>query len=429
MKKISRWLVPVLMFWCAAVFAADSPITLEKGNSISAPGSSALAIESVVAGASAVRDVSVPAFRDKLVFNDVVLKAIGDALPANPAAVNTLLLRDAAGRDLKRFAIAVPAEEPEAIAETPRTRRPAVANRTDCRAAATDWKKANPEDWNRGKDVLLVLFNRDAKACYESTQFAREGDTVYVGIVATDDDAIESASVQFSQCSREPVEPNIYISGDPRAFITQSGGFKVQIVEVRRCWDKEITLTVNVKPADHDAAQGTRPMSFYEVFRGTLQFGALYTDLHENDFGLRDSGGQNIIYNKEADEKGPEYVASLVVYGFPNYFTSDGWKKGYRGRDILNEHKWTDRTGLLLMAGLDDPSDRFGVGLSFELAYGINVFVTKQWFRQKNLVGLAEGDVFAGEASAITTKRDWETDTSFGLSFDIRYITALFQGK
>lgn len=433
MKQMTQVVVAMLQFLSAIALGQGTTVDLKEGNQISAQGSSLLALESAVGTTKVAQDVPVPPFQNTLVFSAPVIKAISNRLSANPAATNALLLKDSAGRELARFTLgstgaAVSAGSPS-VAVEPTPRQPALAGRVACRAAASAWQASNAEEWNGGKDALLVLFNRDARGCYESTQFPRQGDTVFVGVVATDDDDIESAAVQFSSCSREPVEPNVYVPGNPRDFVTQSGGFHVRIVEVRRCWDKEITLTVNVKPAGANAAEGTRPISFFERFRGTIQLGVLYTDLHENDFGLRQSDGQSVIYNKESVNKGPEYTASLVVYGFPKYFTHDGWTKGYRGRDILNDHAWADRTGLVILAGLGDPGARFGVGLSFELAYGINLVVAKQWFRQKELVGLSEGDVFTGDATSITTRKNWETDTSVGLSFDLRYIKALFQGQ
>ncbi len=446
----SPWFVAA----CAVLWSATSlskPLVLRPDARLSATGASRLEFVVETAGVRLNPTlIPTPDFQDTVVLTAPVFEDIRRRIPADPAATAILLLRNAAGDVLEQFEIADVAEgAPAALvargAETAFAsagegkvltgpREPKMPTRADCRIAAKVWQGDNPEDWNQGRNVLLVLFNREARACFESTLLAKQGDTVLIGIVASPDDDIQ-AKADFSQCNREPVQPNIYLSGNPKdALKLQAAGvdFGVEIIEVRRCWDKEITVTVSVKnlgKANAPEVQGNRPISFYERYRGTLQLGVLYTDLHENDFGLRDSAGQQVIYNTESVEKGPEYVMSLVVYGFPRYFTDGAFKNGYRGRDILNEHDWLDRIGLTLIAGLDDPGDRFGIGLSFELAYGINVIWTKQWFRQRELVGLAEGDVFAGAASDITTKREWETDSSFGLSFDLRYITALFKGQ
>jgi hypothetical protein len=437
-------------------------LELKKGMKLAAPGSSLLGLETSIAGEEGKSVVEVPTagFKDLLTLTDETIVAINKRIGRVPAnGLVSLLLLDADKNEIARFPLATastgagrPAQQagsqPARPAIDPReqpkkeelpgpaitgndidrgARKPELANRANCGEAAKVWKIENTIDWNDGKDTLLVLFNREASVCYESTRVPHVGDTVYVGVVATVDDNITKPVVQFSQCSRERVEPAIYISGDLKPFFNQAGGFGVQIVDARRCFDKEITLTLSMKQGA-DSVQGTRPISFYERFRGTLQIGALDTDLHENDFALRPADGQSLIFNKEATNDGPEYVASLVVYGIPRYFTKDAFKGGYRGRDILNDNDWRDRLGLVLLAGVDDPTDRFGVGLSFELVYGINLFVARQWFRQRELAGLAEGDVFAGAAADIPIRRHWEEDTAVGLSFDIRYLLALFKG-
>lgn len=442
MKKPLWSLAPAMFLWCAMTLAQAAGVQLKVGQKLAATGSSVLRLETVSSAGTSTVDVPTPAFQDEIVLDNNAIKTIKARMSPAAGVRSTLVLADANKQEIARFPLT--AAQPAPVAATPAAPTPAagddgdvstsrvvpLANRSDCQVAAKRWTAGNASDWQDGKNALLVLFNREATVCYQSSLMPHQGDTVYVGVVAKPDDVIEKSTVLFSQCSRQPVEPAVYISGDLAGFRPQAGeDFAVQIVDVRRCWDKEITLTATVKQKDKEAAQGTRPISFYERLRGTLQIGALYTDLHENDFGLRDSAGQNVIYNKEASNNGPEYLASLVVYGIPNYFTGDGFTKGYHGRDIINEHRWQDRTGLVILAGLKDPGDRFGVGLSFELAYGINVFVARQWYRQEHLVGVAEGDVFAGEAANITTKHDWEADTSFGLSFDIRYLTALFKGQ
>lgn len=432
MKQRFWFSMPAIFLWCALALGQAENISLVAGQKLAAPGSSMLRLETGSGASTTTVDVPTPAFRDEIVLDDSVIAAIRARTPAAAGVRSTLVLADATKREIKRFPVGAAQAAAAAAAADDDVRKKRdipLADYTDCAAAAQRWKSDNANEWQDGKNKLLVLFNREARVCYESDLMPSQGDIVYAGLVAGPDDDFDDWDIQFAQCSRQPITPPVHISGELAKFTPQAGdGFALKIGDVRRCWDKEITLTATVKQQGKEA-KGTRPVSFYERFRATLQLGALHTDLRETDFGLRDSGGQNIIYNKQPSEKGPEYVASLVVYGVPNSFLFGGLTDGYHGRDIINEHRWQDRTGLMLLAGLKDPSDRFGVGLSFELAYGINVFVAHQWYRQRHLVGVAEGDVFAGDAASITTKLDWNTDTSFGLSFDMRYLMALLKGQ
>jgi hypothetical protein len=443
--------LPLTLFVGTSAFAET--VELKTGVTLTAPGSSRLQFATQVENVrtSAV-DIPTADFHDHLALEDAVVANVRARIPADTNAKSFLILRNSQLTTLKEFEIAKAAAAPNAVpsppapstaSQTPQS-APApltanqqplipVATASDCKAAADVWERANLKDWNQGKNTVLVVFNRDAHECYRTTQNAATGDVIFIGIAAHVDDTFQ-AKADLSVCSREPVAPNIYISGKPSDVTKLQAGttgiqYELRILENRRCWDKDITVTVSVTGGVVAAPgnTGTRPLSFFERFRGTLQLGVLYTRLHDTDFGLVTTNGQQTIYNKEAAKKGPEYVASVLVYGLPHYFTSDGWKGGYHGRDILNDNGWADRLGLSLIAGIKNPSDRFGVGLSFELAYGINVFWTKEWFRQNQLVGLKEGAPFTGGVADITTKREWQQDNSFGLSFDIRYITALFK--
>jgi hypothetical protein len=303
------------------------------------------------------------------------------------------------------------------------------ATMNDCDAAAAAWK-ASDADWKSGS-TALVLFTATGQYCPDrSTRIVRQGDDIFVGIVSRDDDKVDKVEVQFNPCEAEDAEPSIYISAKvPSQFAPQAGAptAKVNIYDVRRCYNATTQITASITPAPGiTAISAQRALNLNARYRGTLQIGAIYTDLHENEFALREDAGQQFIFNKEAENKGPEWVANVLVYGLPRYLTGDGWKGGYKGRDILNDYEWQDRLGLIFSAGLDDPGDRFGVGLSFEIAYGINVFWTKHWFRQRELVGVAVGDAFEGSADTLPTQHHWESDNAFGISFDLGYLTALF---
>jgi len=430
MNKNSLALTCALLLCCATLFAAAAPIELKAGTKLTAQGSSKLQLETVTSGGQKIV-ADVPAtFTDELTLDDDLIAKIKQRMSPAAGARSSLLLSDANNRVIERFAVAAAAPAIDASRVVTNTPTAPIAGFAECKAAARAWQDANKDDWQDGKNRLLVLFNHKAALCYRSNLSPHQGDTIWTGFVYTDDVVVDRAAVDLSQCSDRSPEPNILVTGDIKGLVAQAGGkFAVHIASSDRCWDNQITLTASMKLKDVDAVQEARTVSFYPRYQATLQVGVLYTDLHEADFGLRDSGGQNVIYNKEESSTGPEYVASMVFYGLPNYFLNGGLSEGYHGRDIVNENTWADRTGLMILAGIQDPGDRFGVGVSFELGYGINIFVAHQWFKRRQLVGLQEGDVFAGDADTIPTKKDWEDETTVGLSFDIRYLTTLFKGQ
>lgn len=436
--------------WLLAVFplvvCAQAPeeLNLVKGKpvEVSAPGAKQAALS---------KDFGEGPMLEQL---DVSFDAAGKATITGPqvngliaglqgATSATLELLNAGGNAVKQYKVIVPASNgasasTAAAAETgpgARTTGGRRASVDDCAAAAAQWKRDNrKKGWIEGESAL-VLFTPDGQYCYDtSTRTVRQGDDIYVGVVSFSDDAVIKAPVQFTPCEAEDAEPNLYISSSkPSLLAVQSARevANVTIYDVRRCFNATTKVSIEITSIA-GTNKGDRSINLYDRYRGTLQIGALYTDLHEADFGLVDSGGQQVIFNKEPLEKGPEYVASVLVYGIPHYFDPRHWGKdapAYRGRDIINDNTWADRLGLIFTVGLDDPGDRFGVGLSFEIAYGINIFYSKHWFRQKELVGVALGDQFTGAADDIPTRHEWADDASFGISFDLRYITALFDKK
>lgn len=432
---------PQTLCICALLLVASSlraqpieDLTLKAATPADISGTGATSASVDVDNGSSVSNIPVSGLTftsDKATLSAAQVDALIAATSASGVRGATLNLRDASGNLVKRYRLAVPrmpAGAPIVVANTPGGK----ATVNDCDSAAANWKRNNP-DWKDGRSVL-VLFTASGQYCPDrSTRVVRRGDDIYVGIVSRGDDKVEKVDVQFSPCDAEDAEPNIYISTKvPSQFAKQAATdiAPVNIYDTRRCYNSTTRITAAITPSAGGAAiNAERSLNLNARYRGTLQIGALYTNLHENSFALRDNAGHQVIYNKEAENKGPEYVANVLVYGLPRYLSGDGWKGGYKGRDILNDYDWRDRVGLIFSAGLKDPGDRFGTGLSFELAYGINVFWTKHWYRQRELVGLKIGDEFSGAVDTLPIQRNWESASSWGLSFDMRYLTALFDRK
>jgi len=188
------------------------------------------------------------------------------------------------------------------------------------------------------------------------------------------------------------------------------------------CESDDVKVKVKV-----DALSG--PEYTLELFGRTtarLNVGVLNSKLRDRDFGLRAEAGGNVITDKAAIERGPEYVAMVVVQGLPHY-VRQGY--AYQGRDMVHDHGYADRLGLALSFGLKDPAKRFGLGLSFEVARGVSLVAVHEWVKRNRLDGVTVDSSFAGAAGDIPTRQEWAKGWSFGLSLDSAFFTAAFSGK
>lgn len=129
--------------------------------------------------------------------------------------------------------------------------------------------------------------------------------------------------------------------------------------------------------------------------------GAVYTTQHCRTFGLADVDGQKVIVDKGPGGRGPEYLAQLTVYGLLHYLGALTGRGRYLGRDIVNDHSFADRVGLVVGVGFDKPLNRFALGLSFEIANGVNLVGAYDLARISELKDVAEGDVFKGKAEEL----------------------------
>lgn len=332
--------------------------------------------------------------------------------------------RNAAGED-----VGVPEQLcPAPSASSPSGTAPSgTVTREECRRKAQAWwrdKLSEEQVTEASSDIVPVIFASDGRLCFTSPGYPAIGDRIIVGVVAPSDLDM-GGDVGFDPCSIERSAPNIYI-GDSSAFGVfnpqSTAEPKVHELAERRCFNTTVKVTWT-----QGQTTGETTISQYDRFRATLQIGALFTELHDREFGLRTEGDETFLFDKGPSDSGPEYVASLVIYGLPRYFQR-GFFSGenhFRGRDILHDNAFADRLGFVLSAGISDFGDRFGVGLSFELFSGVNLTWSREYVKTNNLVGVAVGDAFAGAEADIPTRKEWETDSVVGLSFDLRYFTAL----
>jgi hypothetical protein len=246
-------------------------------------------------------------------------------------------------------------------------------------------------------------------------------------------------SVEFTNCPVESAVPEVLANGkmpELQSTTVKDGLAEslptVELLDARPCGGDAPVVTVKLG-AGGSAASTPYTVNQYKRYRATFHMGALYTDLHDPTFGLRDDDGTNVITNTDAEKRGPEYVAALVVQGIFNYRfrKTDAnvprtWQ--YKGRDPIYDNGTLDRIGLVLTTGLKDPGNRFGIGLSYEVAYGVNLVGIYEIAKVKQLRGPALGDPFTGAAADIPTRKEWEKKFSIGLTFDLAFASKLFAG-
>ena len=160
-----------------------------------------------------------------------------------------------------------------------------------------------------------------------------------------------------------------------------------------------------------------------------MTLGAIFTDQTAHTFGLSpDQDKKNHIFDKGPDGRGPEYLATLVVYALPRQLLQITGKR-YKGRDIVHENGFLDRIGGVAGVGINDPTKRFVAGFSFELTRGIHAQLVHRWARLPQLEGVTAGAEFSGTAEQIPLRDHWERAWVGGLAFDLRYAVALFGHK
>jgi len=308
--------------------------------------------------------------------------------------------------------------------------RPSSVN--DCKRIAEQW----PETRGRPYSVP-VLFNSKGLHCY-SPPVVRVGDLLVVGMVLEANESVPAdASVDFANCPQESATPAILANGDfPRLEAGELVSRReVVYLDARACGSESPAVSVRIGSGEN-AVSNPYTLSQYKRYRATFHMGAVYTDLHDTKFGLRDADGTNVIFNSEPVKRGPEYVAALVVQGVGHYFENlrsrgdpnDTRNWPYKGRDPIHDGAFLDKLGFVMSAGIEHPGDRFGVGLSYEVAYGINIVGLYEMAKVKQLRGFEIGDPFTGAADTIPTGKEWESKFSVGLTFDLAYATKLFTG-
>ncbi|HKQ15481.1 MAG TPA: hypothetical protein VJT80_18745 [Steroidobacteraceae bacterium] len=356
----------------------------------------------------------------------------GNPMPADE--LNFLLKGEADSRACGDVAATELAVAPQADLARVTSSEPATP--VECLKAANDWIPPGT------RYRVPVVFNSHGVHCY-SPPVIRQGDLLEVGMVLNPGEKLDAVpSVEFTDCPPESAAPNVLANGELPKFqsrITAQLRAEPHFLGSRACGS--VSPVVTVKLGEGNSAVSTPyTLTQYQRYRATFHLGALYTDLHNPDFALRNDGTSDVIYDKEANKRGPEYLAALIVPGVAYYAeelfekvgknrnASDPANWGYKGYDPIHDKTWKDKLGLVITAGIEDPGDRFGLGLSYEIAYGINLVGVYEMAKVKQLSGHAIGDPFTGTTDQIPTDKEWESKFSIGLTFDLAYVTKLFSG-
>jgi hypothetical protein len=282
---------------------------------------------------------------------------------------------------------------------------------------------------------VMIVFDEDLKPIEIWPEATAVGDLIYIGVLHKTTQEYKHFEVEFSPCSLEPESPQLYI-GDTHALDIRKAAVEAYeefFFDPRRCFDSTVEITIKAGKSKNDiTATGRYQLRQYNRYRGTLQLGILFTDQHEVSFGLTTKDGKSVIYNKGPINNGPEYTVSLVLYSIFRY-VGDLFSSGsrhYAGRDIVNDRSLIDCVGGIVGVGLNNPGNRFVLGLSFEPIYGVNLIGVVDFARMSELgAGLSEGSEFNGTEGTLPIHHFWSRRFVLGIALDLRYVTAIFSKK
>lgn len=352
-----------------------------------------------------------------------------DAAPANQRARFRLVFVAASGSDVLGANQVMPffgdasVDSQEITKACAASAPPVVGTPADSAVCAAQLARLESRPY-----LSWVLFNSIGTICYAPFPL-RQRDTLAFGLVLNaGEKRPDGVGVNVTGCTAPTAAPVVLSTGQFPAFATTSGtaeGIRVEEVLPRvECASANPVMAVTFTREGKAGTAVNQTLSLVERYTATIHLGVLNSRLHQRDFALRTVGGQTTVVDKEATGRGPEYVAMVVVEALPRYFERG---LSYPGRDPLHDNEPRDRLGLILSFGLKEPGKRFGVGFGYEIAKGINVVAVHEWLKQNRLDGINEGDTFTG--SDIPTRREWSKGWSFGLSFDLGYVTQIFGAK
>lgn len=283
--------------------------------------------------------------------------------------------------------------------------------------------------------TLLVFGVDTQEPCYWNRDYGVAGDPIHISLL-TDTTLVGRPQVEFTPCSLEPAAPALFVPATFPSISPEQAAEERPLLNLppRRCFNSSVTVTIagrssTIDPVTRTVTQrafsASYPLRQYDRYRGGLQVGVLFTQLHDVAYGLRTDGSINRIFSKGPIHQGPEYTASVVLYSLVRNIAELFGGRRFYGRDIVND-QGIDRLGGIIGVGLNHPGDRFFAGVSLELFRGVNIVGAYEYARITTLSGYNENDPFTGSEASIPTAKRWDHDVVAGISLDTRYITALF---
>lgn len=283
----------------------------------------------------------------------------------------------------------------------------------------------------------LVVFCGAGTAYQEShgrEDGGRWGRPIYAAVFERN---IKNLDFEYPNCAPEGDGPRGYKSGSLKIAGLQADQGATMTPDVsgdkqgvfRSCYNDSVDIVLRGQsPGDTQAKELNRySLHQAKTYHYTTQLGVLFTDDVTRGYAVSDDGtGTMRIRDTGPIDDGPQYFASVVIYGLPHQLASLINGKSYAGRALQKDTQLADRLGLLIGVGLEDPGDEFVAGLTFELMAGLNITVANRWAKMKVLDGVAVGDPFTGAADTLPKQDKWEQNFSVGIAIDLRYVTSLF---
>jgi hypothetical protein len=308
---------------------------------------------------------------------------------------------------------------------------------TDCVKAGAQWEDElfKRPGQRRGAFTELVFMEGDAggdaNVCYYNRDYGVVGDPIYVGMFSAN--AVNWQAVRFEPCAAQSTSPNIQQSSEKFPSTRQSGAvYQLYTFLGRRCFNTVLDVSAVGNAAGQTVVQ-RYPMTQYDRYRATLQAGVLYTGLHQSEFALRSDQAdtsKHFIFDQGPTNRGPEYIASLQLYSVLKYFPSLLRGSAYPGRDPIHDQDLFDRLGAVVGVAITNPTQRFSVGASFEVIYGVSVTWVADYARINEVVPeVSMTTPFKGTVADIPVVKRWRQRPTIGISIDLRYLSVLFSGN
>ncbi len=261
---------------------------------------------------------------------------------------------------------------------------------------------AKPSDYSFDENDKLTLYVIGDKDLLPRLKVARTSDMRDLTRIRILGEGAEIAGIKERQTLREPITCAM------RKIDIDSFGAGKGVVTISRVKGEEVstisTFDLNVAP----------------LYSGMFTLGAFRTDLVDTNYKLVAQGADNVIAPENSSDTDTRYSI---------FYTPFVWGR----RDIEKPFAWSSwyqHINPTVGFVLDEVSDNFLAGVSFDLSRGVLITVGKHYGKVTVLSeesGLTAGSVFTGAADTIPTAESWKSDNFVAISFDIGVMSKLIK--